>query len=90
MSLEDRLPCQWRMTLDVLCISASFFSQIFWRRFLLSPDRAAELQQQLDQEQLAELVPVHKDFLVIALGSPDRGALWKDGVGYVVTPTLNM
>ena len=46
------------------------------RRFLLSPDRAAELAG----EDLANLVPVHEDFLVIALGSPDRGALLEEGV----------
>lgn len=43
------------------------------RRFLLSPNRAAELVQQLQGDELAKLVPVHEDFLVIALGSPDRG-----------------
>lgn len=43
------------------------------RRFLLSPNRAAELLQQLQGDELAKLVPVHADFLVIALGSPDRG-----------------
>ena len=37
------------------------------RRFLLAPHRASELAEQ------QELVAVHEDFLVIALGSPSRG-----------------
>lgn len=45
------------------------------RRFLLAPERAIQLERDgcLASDPTHRLVPVHKDFLVIALGLPGRG-----------------
>ncbi|CAE7437585.1 unnamed protein product [Symbiodinium natans] len=44
------------------------------RRFLLAPARAKQLREQFGSDQeFSQLVPVHEDFLVVALGLPERG-----------------
>jgi len=44
------------------------------RRFLLAPERAKQLRAQFgSHKEFSQLVPVHEDFLVVALGMPERG-----------------